>query len=236
MGEGIPTKQPGKQAVGIGGLIVIVAVIGFGLAFATNGEPTESEYHFNAETIKWDQLNEEDATSVFVKSRNKMLEFKDGAVERAEKALEKAGEHTEDAKYYNELLDGTQSEPKSDTQGSAKQQPEPQSNPGQVSSARLKYGEISTYGWGEIPAGKHTACGQVFNENKVTTALPAICTDKSLCGTEVKISYEDNTITAIANDCGPADWTGRVADLSQGAWKKLTGLNNYGVINGTISY
>jgi len=80
--------------------------------------------------------------------------------------------------------------------------------------------EASTYGWGER-LNVHTFCGDVFDPDALTVALPAILSDRNLCGRTVKICRGETCIEAVANDGGPAGWTNRKIDMSQGAARAI---------------
>ena len=79
-------------------------------------------------------------------------------------------------------------------------------------SALFEAGIASTYGEGDGFEGNRTACGQVFQ-----------IAHKSLpCGTAVRVQDTDTglSVDAVVTDRGPYV-TGRVVDLSWGAFKQL---------------
>ena len=88
-------------------------------------------------------------------------------------------------------------------------------------------GEASWYGPGFH--GKKTACGQVYNQNKMTAAHKTLP-----CGTKVTVINKANgrRVTVVINDRGPYAH-GRIIDLSKAAANRL-GIS--GVGNVCLSY
>jgi rare lipoprotein A (peptidoglycan hydrolase) len=77
------------------------------------------------------------------------------------------------------------------------------------------WGKTSWYGGGE-KLNRHTANGEVFRPMGFTAAhrtLPM--------GTKIRVRYRNRSVIVRVNDRGPAAWTGRDLDLSQGAARVL---------------
>jgi hypothetical protein len=89
-------------------------------------------------------------------------------------------------------------------------------------------GRASWYGPGF--AGRTTACGGVFNPAELTLASREL-----RCGTSVTVTGPGGrSVTATVTDWGPAEWTGRRFDLSQGTFAAVAGLGA-GVIDVTVT-
>jgi rare lipoprotein A len=83
----------------------------------------------------------------------------------------------------------------------------------------------SFYAGGE-KLNRHMANGEVFNPGALTAA------DQSLpLGSRVRVTNvrTGSSIVVRINDRGPAAWTGRVIDLSRGAFQRIASLGS-GVI------
>ena len=89
-------------------------------------------------------------------------------------------------------------------------------------------GRASWYGPGF--AGRQTACGGTFDPAALTLASREL-----RCGTVVTVTgASGRSVTATATDWGPAEWTGRRFDLSQGTMAAVNGLGA-GVIDVTVT-
>jgi rare lipoprotein A len=85
-------------------------------------------------------------------------------------------------------------------------------------------GQASYYGPHEN--GRRTASGVIFHSSQMTAASRTLP-----FGTKVHVTNLSNgdTVDVEINDRGPALWTGRMLDLSQGAAKNL-GMTQAGVV------
>ena len=87
-------------------------------------------------------------------------------------------------------------------------------------------GQASTYGWGE-KLNKNTFSGAKFDAEGITAAMRNVPMGSKAEVTDLKTGKK---ITVEINDGGPAIKTGRIIDLSKGAWKEL-GYNRAGLTN-----
>lgn len=77
--------------------------------------------------------------------------------------------------------------------------------------------------WYGSESGNRTANGEHFNPHGLTAAHRSM-----RFGTAVRVSYRGRSVVVRINDRGPAKWTGRCIDLSQGAAARI-GLIRAGV-------
>lgn len=87
-------------------------------------------------------------------------------------------------------------------------------------SCVARNGEASYYGGGFN--GRRTACGEIFNDSRLTAAHKTLP-----CGSRVKVTYHGRSVIVRINDAGPYAG-GRVIDLSTAAARSI-GLVNAGV-------
>ena len=82
----------------------------------------------------------------------------------------------------------------------------------------LAKGVASTYGWGE-KLNEKTASGEVFDPSAMTAASYGWP-----LGTLVRVTNPKNSksVDVKINDRGPNKRLGRLIDLSQGSWKKIS--------------
>ena len=88
-------------------------------------------------------------------------------------------------------------------------------------------GRASWYGPGF--AGHQTACGGVFDPDRLTLA-----TRELRCGTVVTVTGPSGSVTATVTDWGPAEWTGRRFDLSAATFAAVAPLGS-GVTDVTVT-
>ena len=81
--------------------------------------------------------------------------------------------------------------------------------------------------YGAAHHGRKTASGERFNMHALTAAHRSY-----RFGTMLRVTYRGKSITVRVNDRGPASWTGRCLDLSEGAARAL-GMIRAGV--GTVT-
>ena len=88
-------------------------------------------------------------------------------------------------------------------------------------------GPASWYGPGF--EGRRTACGDRYDSRELTLA-----TRELQCGTRVTITGPSGrSVEAVANDWGPAEWTGRRFDLSRATFEAVADLGR-GVVPVTV--
>jgi rare lipoprotein A len=87
-------------------------------------------------------------------------------------------------------------------------------------SCVARNGEASYYG-GRFN-GRRTACGEIFDDSRLTAAHKTLP-----CGSRVKVTYHGRSVVVRINDAGPYAG-GRVIDLSTAAARSI-GLVNAGV-------
>ena len=87
-------------------------------------------------------------------------------------------------------------------------------------------GEASWY-----ESGTTTACGDRYDPDALTVALGAKYFSRSLCGSEIRITFRDTVVLATITDRMPANH--RIVDLSRGTAKAL-GVTGIGDV--TIEY
>jgi rare lipoprotein A len=88
-----------------------------------------------------------------------------------------------------------------------------------VADGTVLEGRASWYGPGF--AGRTTACGNTFDPAAFTLA-----TRELPCGTRVLVTGPSGrTVEAVANDWGPAEWTGRRFDLSRATFEAIHPLS-----------
>jgi rare lipoprotein A len=95
-----------------------------------------------------------------------------------------------------------------------------------IQSANAGSVSVASFSAGGEKLNRHRANGEVFNPGALTAA------DQSLpLGSRVRVTNvrTGSSIVVRINDRGPAQWTGRVIDLSRGAFQRIASLGS-GVI------
>lgn len=114
----------------------------------------------------------------------------------------------------------------------AAEEPSPTPTVSQQSRKTYYFGKASWYGEdyclqrinGRLPC--HTASGEIFDEDKFTSA----CADIFPFGSRLIVSYKENSVEVVCNDRGGfTKRCGRIVDLSKAAFKALAPLSK-GVI------
>lgn len=87
------------------------------------------------------------------------------------------------------------------------------------------YGGKNAHGKDDGFHGRTTACGQKFNMHAMTAA-----TRNHKCGERLRVTNLSNgrSVVVVRNDYGPANWTGKIIDLSRAA---AFAIGIYGVGN-----